>query len=381
MTRAGACQPIKWDQRAMIDTQPKNIDPRWAWQRYRPGPDAPWDLKKVGHLYRRGDLRRAPTCRALENAPALEPRLQVPVKPASPGPARSARRRGSLGHAVTRGIRQVSNGDQLAAAWLYRMLCPQRTALAAEKRMTLFWHNHFATSNRKVQNAAYMLGQNRGCLRRHLPWSDFRTLLQEVSHDPAMMVWLDTIQSRRGQANENYARELMELFSLGIRRPRQAEERNYTEQDVREAARAFTGWTLESGRPAFHADQHDDGEKKAVSWARTGPRSRLRGYRAHLPGAGGNFVFYRPQAIPLSGQRDGGANDRAAWATGLLLPESAIITSAAWSKWCCVPTFSFPTTCIGHASKRPWISPHGHRPARPGRKAHSPGACGHQRAA
>ncbi|HWY85840.1 MAG TPA: DUF1800 domain-containing protein, partial [Gemmataceae bacterium] len=130
------------------------------------------------------------------------------------------------------------------------------------EKMTLFWHNHFATSNRKVQNAGYMLGQNE-LLRRHA-LGDFRTLLQEISHDPAMMVWLDTIQSRRGQANENYARELMELFSLGIRHPRLAERRNYSEQDVREAARAFTGWTLESGRPAFHADQHDDGAKNVL---------------------------------------------------------------------------------------------------------------------
>src|SRR5205085_12001378 len=130
------------------------------------------------------------------------------------------------------------------------------------EKMTLFWHNHFATSNRKVQNAGYMLEQNE-LLRRHALGS-FRSLLQEMSADPAMMVWLDTIQSRRGQANENYARELMELFSLGINHPRQPERRNYTEQDIREAARAFTGWALEGGKPVFHANQHDDGDKAVL---------------------------------------------------------------------------------------------------------------------
>src|SRR5207253_4709059 len=107
------------------------------------------------------------------------------------------------------------------------------------------WHNHFATSNRNVQNAGFMLRQYE-LLRRHALGS-FRTLLQEMSKDPAMMVWLDTRGSKKGNPNENYARELMELFSLGIG--------HYTEKDVCEAARAFTGWDIKAGEPRFNADQ------------------------------------------------------------------------------------------------------------------------------
>src|SRR5919198_5601899 len=109
-------------------------------------------------------------------------------------------------------------------AWeLYRMLYGPHPL---REKLTLFWHNHFATSNAKVNNAGSTLGQY-GLMRRHALGS-FRTLLQEMSKDPAMMVWLDTNLSKKGMPNENYARELMELFSLG-------RDQGYTEKDVREA--------------------------------------------------------------------------------------------------------------------------------------------------
>jgi uncharacterized protein (DUF1800 family) len=92
-------------------------------------------------------------------------------------------------------------------------------------------------------------------LRRHALGS-FRDLLREMSTDPAMMVWLDTRASKKGMPNENYARELMELFSLGIG--------HYTEKDIREAARAFTGWEIKRNEPAFEAAQHDDGTKTVL---------------------------------------------------------------------------------------------------------------------
>ncbi len=120
-----------------------------------------------------------------------------------------------------------------------------------QEKLTLFWHNHFATSNAKVQNAAQMLGQYE--LLRRNALGNFATMLQEMSKDPAMMVWLDTRGSKKGNPNENYARELMELFSLGIG--------NYTEKDVREAARAFTGWDVVGDQAVFNPSQHDDGEK------------------------------------------------------------------------------------------------------------------------
>src|SRR5262249_13188278 len=148
------------------------------------------------------------------------------------------------------------NGSGARAWWLYRMLYGQHPLL---EKITLFWHNHFATSNSKVQSAGAMLGQY-DLMRRHALGS-FRALLREMSTDPAMMVWLDTSLSKKGMPNENYAREMMELFSLGIG--------NYTETDVREAARAFTGWALRT-RPdnskevVFDKNQHDDGEKTVL---------------------------------------------------------------------------------------------------------------------
>src|SRR5262249_19045055 len=146
---------------------------------------------------------------------------------------------------------RANSGQQARAWWLYRMLYSPHPL---REKLTLFWHNHFATSNAKVNNAGYMLGQYE-LMRRHALGS-FRTLLQEMSRDPAMMVWLDTSQSKKGMPNENYARELMELFSLGIG--------HYTEQDIREAAKAFTGWEIKDGQGVFNPKQHDDGDKTVL---------------------------------------------------------------------------------------------------------------------
>jgi uncharacterized protein (DUF1800 family) len=92
-------------------------------------------------------------------------------------------------------------------------------------------------------------------MRRHA-LGHFGPLLQEISKDPAMMIWLDTRDSKKGNPNENYARELMELFSLGIG--------HYTETDIREAARAFTGWEIQANKAVFNPRQHDDAEKTVL---------------------------------------------------------------------------------------------------------------------
>src|ERR1043166_3227492 len=133
------------------------------------------------------------------------------------------------------------------------------TAHPLREKMTLFWHNHFATSNVKVQNARYMLGQYR--LMNKYALGCFRDMLIAMGTDSAMMIWLDTIQSVKGKPNENYARELMELFSLGIG--------NYTEADIREAAKAFTGYQIENGLGTFNRKQHDPSEKTV--FGKTGP--------------------------------------------------------------------------------------------------------------
>ncbi len=119
------------------------------------------------------------------------------------------------------------------------------------ERLTLMWHNHFATSNLKVSNLAFMRRQNE--LFRKLGRGPFGELLGAVVHDPAMLVWLDAPSNRKGHPNENLARELMELFSLGIG--------HYTEHDVKEAARALTGWRVENEVFTEVAARHDAGEK------------------------------------------------------------------------------------------------------------------------
>ena len=133
--------------------------------------------------------------------------------------------------------------------WLNRMLYTQRPL---QEKMTLFWHNHFATANSKVANSVLMLQQIQ--LFRDYGLGNFETLLQKVTLDPAMLIWLDNRLNRKGAPNENYAREVQELFTVGIG--------NYTEQDIHEAARAFTGHTLDKTlHYVFNKAQHDAGQK------------------------------------------------------------------------------------------------------------------------
>ncbi|MEZ5989471.1 MAG: DUF1800 domain-containing protein [Planctomycetota bacterium] len=138
----------------------------------------------------------------------------------------------------------------LRAWWMERML---RGLRPLEEKMTLFWSGHFTSSYRDVRNATFIWQQNE-LLRRHAT-GNFGELLHEVSRDPAMLLYLNNQQNRRGRPNENYAREVMELFTLGIG--------NYTEQDIKEAARAFTGWQVDGRRGTFvfNRGQHDFGRK------------------------------------------------------------------------------------------------------------------------
>ena len=124
----------------------------------------------------------------------------------------------------------------------------------AHEKMTLFWHNHFATSIAKVQRTTLMFNQNR-LIREHA-LGKFGSFLHDMSKDAAMIVWLDNNSNLKAHPNENYAREVMELFSLGVG--------HYTEKDIREAARAFTGWHTNGDEFDFNARYHDDGEKTVL---------------------------------------------------------------------------------------------------------------------
>lgn len=147
--------------------------------------------------------------------------------------------------------------------WILRIL---QTQHPLQEKMTLFWHDHFATSADKVKAPMSMYLQNE-ILRRNAV-GNFGTMLSEVSKDPAMIVWLDNEYNVKGKANENFAREVMELFTLGIG--------HYTEKDIQESARAYTGWSLQRPRGVtkdetdqrklapefvFRPRFHDDGDK------------------------------------------------------------------------------------------------------------------------
>lgn len=155
---------------------------------------------------------------------------------------------------VQEGLLDMKSIEDVRTAWVYRMA---RTVRPLQERMTLFWHNHFATGAGKVEQAQLMHRQI--TLFRRFACGNFRSLLLEVSKDPAMLIWLDGRFNKKGLPNENYAREVMELFTLGIG--------NYTEKDVKEVARAFTGWNLRDGGFYFDAGQHDGGEKTILGKA------------------------------------------------------------------------------------------------------------------
>jgi uncharacterized protein (DUF1800 family) len=137
--------------------------------------------------------------------------------------------------------------------WLLRMATTRRPL---QEKLTLFWHGHFATSIFKVDSAYYMWLQNE-TLRKHAS-GNFHALVMAISKDPAMIKWLDNDSNSKEHPNENYAREVMELFTLG--------EGQYTEADIKEVARAFTGWTYDrSGMQyRFNGPQHDDGPKEVL---------------------------------------------------------------------------------------------------------------------
>jgi len=132
--------------------------------------------------------------------------------------------------------------------WLDRM-AGGRAPLA--EKLALFWHGHFATSDQKIREPVLMWRQY--LLFRTYGAGRFRELVRRVSRDVAMIRWLDGNANRKGHPNENYARELQELFTLGIG--------NYTERDIREVARAFTGWGSRHHDFVFNSKFHDDGEK------------------------------------------------------------------------------------------------------------------------
>lgn len=177
-------------------------------------------------------------------APSFTPPVLPGQLPTDPEARRQAQR------AEQRANRE--EGRRLNQWWIDRMVL---STTPLRERLTLFWHDHFATSVQKVKEPELMFRQNE--IFRARGAGNFEALAQAVAKDPAMLVWLDANENKRGRPNENFARELFELFLLGIG--------NYTEADVQEGARAFTGWQYrrQTGVFTLAVAQHD-GDPKTV---------------------------------------------------------------------------------------------------------------------
>ena len=188
-------------------------------------------------------LADAQQARLLQEPPAF---TREPIEPPLNRLADPAQRKAALERVVEQSL-------ELRTWWLEQMLA---TPTPLAERMTLFWHNHFATSVQKVRQPQGMWRQHE-LLRRHA-LRNFRELLHDVARDPAMLIYLDGAGNRVQAPNENFAREVMELFTLG--------EGHYTEADVKEAARAFSGWTVdrEQWQARLRPRLHDAGSKTVL---------------------------------------------------------------------------------------------------------------------
>ncbi len=208
---------------------------------YAPTPARPFDLRLAGHLARRAGFGVDLTTRRRWVARGHEVALHEALLPG----------RGEDADALFADVLATDDIERVRAYRVWRALAG-RHPLA--ERVALFWHGHFATGNQKVQSARLMA--------RHMALLDemglgrFDDLLQAVSRDPAMLRWLDAAQNVKGRPNENFARELFELFALGLGA--------YGEGDVQQAARALTGWREQFERCVFDRAQHDRGTKTVL---------------------------------------------------------------------------------------------------------------------
>lgn len=221
------------------------IDPQWAWQPYRPTQEQPWNPQLATHLFRRAGFGG----HASQIAEAVKRDPSEIVAEWVSSDANADFQSESDAFATT--ILAANDPKQLSAWWAYVLL---RTPNPLLENTTLFWHGHFATSAAKVEDADAMYNQNR--LFRQFALGDFAKLTHAISHDPAMLIYLDSVTNRKAHPNENYARELMELFCLG--------EGNYSEKDIQELARCFTGWEIRRGKFRFNRYQHDPGAKQIL---------------------------------------------------------------------------------------------------------------------
>jgi uncharacterized protein (DUF1800 family) len=245
-------------------------------QPYVPSSSDPFDALKAAHLLNRAAFGGKPeeleTVMELGPSKAIDALLDFPdasadeqsktdvpdLSAVGDGYPRTFVERRKLLLGKTQEERQMINNQLMAKNrdamtetmkwWLKRM---QSGAYPLQEKLTFFWHGHFTTSARDERSAGAMWQQNE-TLRRNAA-GNFRAFVKQISRDPAMLDYLNNQQNRKAHPNENYARELMELFTLGIG--------NYTEDDIKEAARAFTGWSHDGEDFVFRRFEHDYGIK------------------------------------------------------------------------------------------------------------------------
>lgn len=268
-------------------------DPRSGWyENLEPIPRTQWRFADAAHLLERVGF--GPTTAEIDKLAKLSPRAAVrrliapkrlskppkfdhsgvfdpslePFPPSRPATTRQAKATGTaLGIDVkpagNRPIQPIVNQffywlrasrletDRVGYWWANRMLT---TDDPLREKVALFWHGHFATNEDKVRDYRKMLQQVE--LFQSHGMGDFRTLLIAIAQNPAMLAFLDAGVNIKGSPNENFAREIMELFTMGVG--------NYSERDVREAARAFTGWNFVGLDYRLNTEQHDNGQKKIL---------------------------------------------------------------------------------------------------------------------
>lgn len=220
---------------------------------YAPDPTMPWDARRVKHLYRRlgfGASKSMIDQALLKHPQQVVDQLLDDAVNAAPA-AQPAWADWPLSRYDDFAVEQQQQVLEWALVWLNDML-----ANPARGRMTLFWHNHFVTKLESYACPSWMYSYYK-VLERHA-FGDFRQFVREMGKTPAMLVFLNGVQNTRFSPNENYARELYELFTLG-------RDNGYTQQDIRETARALTGWNgfTEACAPIdFVSLLHDPGVKQ-----------------------------------------------------------------------------------------------------------------------
>ncbi len=228
----------------MVGQTEKPPDPRWAWAAYEPDGDRPWNLVRAGHLYRRAAFGASWEQLQQALSDGTQRTIDKLLRPRQ-GEVAEFNRTYDEYEAATGSV------DQLRAWWLRRMI---QTPHPLQEKMTLFWHGHFATNAAEVKNARLM--QQHVRLLRSQALGSFRILLEGISQDPAILLWLGAEANRKAHPNENLARTIMETFTLG--------SDHCTEDDIRAASRAFTGWFVLRSKLRYIPREYDGNEKQIL---------------------------------------------------------------------------------------------------------------------